>query len=1229
MQLERHIAKKTTLIFFIFCNHFLYTQNPFIQNKGQLPAHVITKTNLPSGSLFIEKGKCTYAFYDGTELAGRHSQYTPRESVSVVRAHAYTTTFKNSNQNAEILLFDESRHYENYFIGEKKNWASEVRSYKKHLQKNIYEGIDLVFFIYEGNLKLEFYVAPNSNTKDIKIEYKGLENMLISKEGHLVCSTSVNTILETKPYAYQIVNSEKKEIPCNYKLKNRNLSFVFPEGYDKNSELIIDPILEFSTYSGSTSDNFGYTATYDDLGFLYSGSTVFGAGYPTTLGAYDINYNNDLGGTDIVITKYDTTGTQRIYSTYLGGRKDELPHSMIVNSEKELFLFGTTGSSDFPITPNASQKTFKGGPSFTPTGIGVSFPSGSDIFVSKISKEGTNLLASTFIGGTNNDGLNTATELKYNYADEVRGEIDIDKNNNVFIATSTNSTDFPIKNGFQSILKGSQEGCIIKLDNQLSSIIWSSYLGGLKEDAIYSLALDGLNNIYVTGGTNSADFPTTTGAYLTTIQGINKSDAFVSKIDSDGKNIISSSYYGSSEYDQSYFVEIGSNYNVYLLGQTKANGTRLVLNSTYFQSNGGQFVAVFSKDLTNVLRSTVFGTGKGEPDISPTAFLVDVCNKIYIAGWGSNLGGALSTLNLSVSIDAFQSSTDGNDFYFLVLDNTLSSMLYGTYFGGSQSNEHVDGGTSRFDKRGVIYQSVCAGCGGNSDFPIEPAGAVSSTNNSLNCNNGVFKFNFEFPMLIAEFTAPFVTCDPTISFQNLTSHSLQTQYKWFFGEEDTSLLRNPTHTFLEAGLHKITLIASDPTSCNVSDTITKNIYILSNKQDTLDDIFKCSDENVQIGMPPLSGINVDYSWFPNYNLTSSILSNPFSSCTTSTKYTLIMSNGLCVDTLTQYVNVPVLNLNIEFDTVFCNTPILLTAQQTVDTNSFIWSQDNHFLDTLSLQSNYLAYGPGMFYVKSYENTCSMVDSIRVVMKNMDINLLASNICTGDSVVVRAENELSDIPLSYSWAPFTSETSFITDLPETSQWYKVTIEDTSECLFADSIFVSVYQRPTIDSLWAERYVVFKNEKTVLNIETIDSVYWQYNNSNSLSVEAVPLEDQCYQVLVFNEFNCVSNDSICIKVLDVFCNEDSIVIPTAFTPNQDRNLRNEQYFIIDKSGIITDFKIEIFNRLGQRVYFSLDINEKWDGTYKGYRLPPQVLDFYLEIRCVGDRHLFKKGNITLIR
>ena len=126
---------------------------------------------------------------------------------------------------------------------------------------------------------------------------------------------------------------------------------------------------------------------------------------------------------------------------------------------------------------------------------------------------------------------------------------------------------------------------------------------------------------------------------------------------------------------------------------------------------------------------------------------------------------------------------------------------------------------------------------------------------------------------------------------------------------------------------------------------------------------------------------------------------------------------------------------------------------------------------------------------------------------------------------------------------------------------------------------------------------------------------------------PIQSECYTVEVFNAYSCSVTDSVCIVVLDVFCNEDSIIVPTAFSPNEDNV--NEFYFIEDNADVITDFKLEIFNRLGQKVFAATDKSSKWDGTYLGKKLNPQVFDFYLELKCVDDKTLFKKGNITLIR
>ncbi len=1218
------------IILFLSISLFSFSQSvfPFPENKGQLPQTVFSKVKIPSGSVFIEKGKFTYSFYNGKQLQERHDLIRKENWID---AHSFSVTFLNSLESSEVNLSEKSDYFENFYTSEIQ--VEDVHFYKELEQKNIYPGIDLKMYSYENNLKYDLIIHPNTNERKIRIKYKGQDNIFLRK-GNLIIETSVNTVTELAPFAYQIINDSISPVECEFKLKNNILSFNLPNSYDNTKDLIIDPTLIFSTYSGSTADNFGYTATYDNSGFLYSGSTVFGAGYPTTLGAYQINYANNSGGTDIGITKYDTTGTQRIYSTYLGGGEDELPHSMIVNNLNELFIFGTTGSDDFPITSGSIQENFNGGSSFSPSGLGVSFPNGSDIIVSKLNANGGSLLASTYIGGSGNDGLNTAQKLKRNYADEVRGEIDIDKNNNIYLATCTYSTDFPITNTFQQNNNGNQEGCIIKIDNQLNTIIWSSYLGGANDDAIYSLALDKDDNVFVTGGTTSNNFPVSNTAYQNSYLDSIKADAFITHISSDGNTIINSSYFGSDKYDQAYFVELNSEEEVYILGQTKALGNTLIQNAAYSTYEASQFIAVLSNNLSSLLRSTVVGTGKGTPDISPTAFLVDVCNNIYISGWGSGTGnGPLSTLNMPITTNAFQSNTDGNDFYIMILDDGLSNLIYGTYFGGSQSAEHVDGGTSRFDKKGIIYQSVCAGCGNNNDFPIEPnPGAVSSTNNSTNCNNGVFKFDFNFPILISDFDAPWVSCVNNISFSNLTTSIQNTTYLWDFGDGDTSTQSNPTHQYFIPGIYNVTLIASSSVACNLSDTITKKLYILSNASSNLQGVDVCKNESVQIGVLPINNPSISYFWFPSTGLSNVSVPNPIANVNSSTLYKLIISDGNCADTLYQMVNVDSLSINASDDTTFCNQDILLQANTTGIVNSIIWSNNSYFSDTISNLGTYLSNSVGTYFIKVENNNCVSIDSVSVFNDNILIDLSGiTEICIGDSVFVKVD-DLSPLNpiINYEWSSsfimnFSSDSSNFITSPDTSSWFKVIATNTLGCYISDSIFIKVNHYPTYDSVWTNNPIIFLGQESDLNISTSDNIIWSTNDSDK-TVEIFPDVSDWYNVLIYNNY-CQLTDSIFIEVKDVFCNKENIIIPNAFSPNEDG--KNENYKIIDEDGIITSFRLEIFNRFGEKVFSSENINESWDGYYKGKLLSPQVFDFYLEIECVGNKSLFEKGNITLIR
>ena len=175
------------------------------------------------------------------------------------------------------------------------------------------------------------------------------------------------------------------------------------------------------------------------------------------------------------------------------------------------------------------------------------------------------------------------------------------------------------------------------------------------------------------------------------------------------------------------------------------------------------------------------------------------------------------------------------------------------------------------------------------------------TNNSSNCNNGVFKFNFDFPMVIADFNAPFVGCNTIINFQNLSTITTGVSYEWHFGDGSTSILQHPTHNFSQPGQYNVTLIVRDIGSCNVSDTIIKQIYILSNSRDTLPILKKCFDQQVQIGLLPINDPAITYFWTPPINLSSIIVPNPFCDASINSQYQLFVSNGSCTDTLIQNI----------------------------------------------------------------------------------------------------------------------------------------------------------------------------------------------------------------------------------------------------------------------------------------------------------------------------------------
>ncbi len=1293
----------------------------FVENKNQWPQQVLYKVLISNGNLWLEKNTLTFDINKPEDLkaiADFKSQAGTNNENGVpfptrMRHHTYKVRFIGANPNPIMEAQNAYDSYENYFIGEDKNkWATHVKTYQSVIYKDLYEGIDLLLYQHEGFLKWDFKVAPNYAAENINLQYEGVDKLSIIGN-NLVIKTSVNKIVEMAPYSYQIdTNGNKIDIACKYKLEDNRVSFIFPKGYNPNWETVIDPILVFGSYSGSTVDNWGYTATFDSQGFLFAGGNAFGNGYPYTTGAFDTTFS--AGTCDIVISKYDTNGTQLIYSTYLGGSGAEVPSSLIVNSNDELFVMGVTGSADFPTSASAFDNSFNGGSPFVLTGI-INFSNGSDLCITRFSNDGTQILSSTYFGGTANDGLNTSGALIKNYADELRGEIVIDKNNNPIIVSSTLSNNLPITLlSFQPSFGGGQDGMIAKFDNNLSNLAWCSYFGGSGVDAAYSVAVDQNQDIYFTGGTASLNLNTTFGALHTNYQG-GTTDGFISKINSNGSNLIHCSYFGTPAYDQSYFIDLDKFDNVYVFGQTADTGSTLIYNALWNSPGDGQFISKLNSQLSNIIWSTTWGNGSTGVDVSPSAFMVDLCNRVYLSAWGGATNGAWSTTNgLPISNNAFQSTTDGSDYYVMVMKDDASGLDYGTFYGGTQSHEHVDGGTSRFDHKGRIYQAVCAGCGGHSDFPTT-ANAHSTTNNSYNCNNGVFKFDFNIPAIVADFVQPPVGCAPdTIHFNNTSylTHPANTNYSWDFGDGTTSSLSSPSHLFTQSGIYIVTLIINDMQSCNLSDTITQQIAMLSGSIDTLPSKAICLNDFVQIGILPINDPSVSYHWSNASNLSDTLISNPIAAPITDTWYNMGISNGVCTDTLRQLVRVYDITASAGNDTSLCQGIITLTASGNAPNLQFQWSSNNTFSDTLNLSLTdstltTTVSGPTYFYVRAFWQGCEDYDSVLVDVRiHIQQQNIQSPLCHGDTngaINVSATGGLA--PYSYTWSNGMSGNQ-INNLSGGS--FEVTVTDADGCFTKDTITLiepSLLQSTTnkrnipcksacIGKAWSNptggtppynwqwddasnqttnpatqlcdgTYIVEVKDAnncsltdTVVLIDSSiyinfhawdsDTVYegqtvqihstpltgnYTYNwtpstgleSPTSSSTNATTTQTTTYYVEVNDQWGCTWRDSVTLWVIDVICDEPYIYVPNAFTPNGDG--KNDILYV--ESNVAYNVDFQIYNRWGELVFATNNLDNGWDGTYRGQKVDPGVFVYHLVITCYNKEIFRKKGNITVIR
>lgn len=1140
----------------------------FIENKRQWDDKILYNAKVWAGDLFLEKNTFTYYFFNPDDLKKVHHQHDT--SRFTIHAHAFKEIFVDANPDVITSAASPSSGFYNYFIGnDPSRWATGVRDYAQVTYDELYKGIDMNVYAFGPNLKYDLVVEPYADAGQIQIQYVGADELTL-QGGNLLISTSVGNFTEQKPYAYQVVNGFKHEVACKFQLKGDLLTFSINKNYDHTLPLIIDPTLIFSTYTGSSADNFGFTATYDASGAMYLGGLVHSAGYPVSTGAIQINYGGGINNTsqyasDMGITKISAAGNAMIWSTYLGGSNNETPHSLFVDNNGNLLIYGRTYSNNFPAVAGSYDVGANGA---------------ADIVVSKINAAGNALLASTYIGGSGDDGVNyNASEpvqgkLKVNYGDDARGEIIADENNNVYVATCTRSSNFPVTAGaFQPASGGAQDGCVFKLSADLSTLLWSSYLGGNDEDACYSLDVYN-NEVYTCGGTMSTDFPSTALALHSNFLG-GTSDGFVAHINSTGTVLLQSSFIGTSAADQVYFIKLDKSANAYFFGQTAGNYP--VSGGVYSNANSGQFIHKLDPTLATTVYSTVFGNGNGAPNISPTAFLVDTCENIYISGWGGDVFSgwpqfSMNMLNMPLTLNAMQATTDGNDFYLAVFKKNMTQLMYATYFGGYSApgsdlaTEHVDGGTSRFDKNGIVYQAVCAGCGGTSLTPTT-TGALSEVNGSFNCNELGFKMEINLFVVTADLAAfPTATgCVPlNVSFTNNSVNA--SDYFWDFGDGFTSTETTPTHVFTDTGTFQVMLIATDPTACVPVDTayttvVVYNTTVNASFNTTLTDY--CDSLKVDFNAST-TGIITSFFWDFGDG-TSAIGQNTSHTYTVPGTYTasLIVSDPLSCN---------------QFDTI----------EQVIDYTHVLIAE----------LSNTDFFGCPPFTVN---------------FSNTGYGGITFSWVFGDGQSSAEQNPTH----TYS-TPGTYEGMLV-------------IGDPAACNVFDTAFftVTVLPYPPDAAFTADPTVVqdYVSEVHFFNQSTGASFYnWDFGDGTGSTDE-----NPTHTYLLSGDYlACLTanNDGGCPDQVCTFITVRLIPVvdvPNAFSPNGDG--QNDVLYVRGQDVKTLGFKV--FNRWGELVFETNNINNGWNGVYKGVLQEMEVYVWTLTATFSDGKAAVKSGNVTLLR
>lgn len=1011
-----------SLVFLCFCMVQAYAHSPghavrFTRNMGQWDTRVLYRAPVRGATVFFEAGGLTWSKYadEVHELVHRASEMSVEErSSTVLNGHAWHMGF---HQPATPIAVDAEKTlpgYENYFIGaERSRWRGHVKAFGALVYGNVWPGVDIRYHSVGGDLKYDILVEAGADPGHIGFTFAGILGARVDDQGRFVVRTSVGDVVEMAPIAFYA--DDHAPISCSFAWRDGVLRFELPGDLDRTRPMVIDPLLIASTLSGATGDdNYGHCATYDEEGNIYTGARNFGPTYPATLGAFQTTMGG--GGTDMSFSKYDPDGSTLFWASYLGGSGGENPHSMIVNSAGELCVLGTSNSTDFPLSQNAVDDEL----------------GGTDITVTHFSQDGATLIGSTFLGGADQDGSNN---MFGNYGETYRGEIFLDGNDNILIASCTSSSDFPTTPGcFQIALAGAQDGVVVKLSPDCSALLFSTFVGGANNDNVMGIRLAVNGDVLITGATQSADHPVgSAGAQTTFIGG--ERDGYVMRFDGEASALVAGTFFGTDESDRPYFIDTDLNDDIWIYGQSDGS-IPITPTGTFGVEDGPIFVSKLAADLSAVLVSTTIGGSagwNGAGGTVPVAFLVDVCGNIYISGYNSSDG-------LPTTADALY--TD-NSFYLAAFEPEMSALIFGTYYGGS----HVDGGTSRFDKNGIVYQGVCSGMGSLQTTP-----GAWATSQSISWDVGVFKIDFGTAGVNAAGASAVNTgCAPIqVDFSNESSGDT---WLWDFGDGSPEVEAfEPSHLYTEPGDYSVRLIAMDSLSCNLADTVYFQITIGAQQPIAAAMTWEQVEDCTQLAIRAVNqstGDPLDHIWttsdgaeYVGDSITHAFL-DP--GAYTVTLIAFDPTGCSASDTIITNVEVEPFTLDVDLeDRRLCEEWNTLDLDASAYDGSFLWSTG----ETTPI----VTVGEvGSYWVTITVNGgCSGTDTVQVLPPNERELGFDRTVCPGEDVELRIP---LDDAIAYSWGDQGNARSIF--VPGEAMTYGFSVIDADGCIFSDSAEVLLY------------------------------------------------------------------------------------------------------------------------------------------------------------------------------